>query len=64
MKRTNIEIDPKKLAMAMDLSGGKTIKETIDWALDEFIRHQKRMDMLNLRGQGEWVGNLAKMRTK
>lgn len=63
MKRTNVEIDPEKLAIAMDLSGSKTIKETVDWALDEFIRHQKRMDMLSLQGQGEWVGDLAKMRT-
>ena len=60
MKRANVEIDPEKLAIAMDLSGSKTIKETVDWALDKFIRHQKRMDMLNLQGQGEWVGDLAR----
>ena len=63
MKRTNVEIDPEKLAIAMDLSGSKTINETVDWALDEFIRHQRRMDMLDLQGQGKWVGDLAKMRT-
>ena len=63
MKRTNVEIDPEKLALTMNLSGSKTINEMVDWALDEFIRHQKRMDMLDLQGQGKWVGDLAKMRT-
>ncbi len=63
MKRTNVEIDPGKLATAMKLSHSKTMKETVDRALDEFIRHQKRMDMLNLRGKGKWTGDLDEMRT-
>ena len=63
MKRTNVEIDQKKLTLAMELSNSKTMKETVDRALDELIQHQKRMDMLNLQGEGEWVGDLIKMRT-
>ena len=63
MKRTNVEINQEKLAMAMKLSNCKTMKETVDRALDELIRYQKQMDMLNLRGQGEWIGDLNEMRT-
>lgn len=63
MKRTNVEVDQQKLALAMKLSSSRTMKETIDKALDELIQHQKRLDMLDLQGEGEWIGDLHKMRT-
>ncbi len=61
--RTTIDIDDKLMNDAMKRSGLKSKKETVNLALIEFIRLQKRQAMKNLQGKVKWIGDLDKMRT-
>jgi len=49
--RTNIVIDDHLMKEAMALAKTKTKKETIQTALEEFVRNRKRLDLRELRGR-------------
>ena len=51
---TNLSIDPALLAKALDLSGEKTKKATVNQALREFIARREQMKLGELFGQLEW----------
>jgi Arc/MetJ family transcription regulator len=59
--RTNIDIDPAKIAEFMKRKGIKTKREAIDRALDDALRLARQADIRQLRGIG-WEGDLDKMR--
>lgn len=61
--RTNIDIDDKLLSDAMKYSKLKSKRETVNHALDEYIKLQKRKKLLTLRGKVKWEGNLDEMRS-
>ena len=61
--RTNIDIDDELLQAAMEISQLKVKKATIELALREYINMMRRRDLLTLRGQVEWIGDLNQMRT-
>ncbi len=61
--RTNIDIDDKLLAKAMEMSGVKTKKEAVNQALKEWIYRNALKKLEVLRGPGCWEGNLDEMRT-
>jgi Arc/MetJ family transcription regulator len=63
MLRTNIELDEKLVAEALKLTGKKTKKELVNYALEELVRKLKRKKLLELKGKVEWTGNLDEMRT-
>ncbi len=51
-QRTNIEIDPKKLEKVKKISGLKTAKEAVDYALGKIATsNQAWKGILNLRGK-------------
>lgn len=60
--RTNIVIDQQLMAEAQELAGTRTMKETVDLALREFVAYRKRQDMLDLAGKYKWEGDLNEMR--
>jgi Arc/MetJ family transcription regulator len=60
--RTNVVLDDKLVKEAMKLTGKKTKRELIDYALHELVRRQKRLALLNLRGKIHWEGDLDEMR--
>jgi Arc/MetJ family transcription regulator len=61
--RTNIEIDDKLLADAMEVLGTRTKRETVARALAETVRVKRQLRALEeLRGSG-WEGDLDDMRT-
>ena len=60
--RTNIVLDDKLVKEAMKLTGKKTKRELVDFALHELVRRQKRLALLNLRGKLKWEGNLDEMK--
>jgi Arc/MetJ family transcription regulator len=64
--RTNIVIDEKLLQEAMVLSRAKTKKETVQRALEEFVRNRKRLDLSKIRGKIEFADGYdhKKMRTR
>jgi len=48
---TNLAIDQKLLEKALEVSGFKTKKETVNLALQEFINRHKQLEILNLLGE-------------
>lgn len=47
---TNLAIDENLLKTAFEIGGMKTKKDTVNLALDEFIRRRKRQDVINSFG--------------
>ncbi|MEZ4658434.1 MAG: type II toxin-antitoxin system VapB family antitoxin [Caldilineaceae bacterium] len=60
--RTNIVIDDKLMAEAMRLTGIKTKREVVEEALRILVRTSQQKNVLALRGQIQWDGNLDEMR--
>ena len=53
MDKTSMVIDRGKVAQAQDILGTKTIADTVDAALDEVIRLQKRRQLMDrIRREG------------
>lgn len=62
MKRTNIVLDEKLVEESKKLTGIKTVKEVVDYALREVVRRKKQLGLLKLKGKVKWVGKLDEMR--
>ena len=60
--RTNIVIDKELMADAQQLAGEKSMKETVDLALREFVNRRKRLGILEQRGKLKWEGDLDEWR--
>ena len=52
MKRTNIVIDDDLMRDAMEVAGTTTMRDTVAFALRELVEREKRVSILDLRGQG------------
>ncbi len=61
--RTNIVIDNDLMTEALELSGYKTKKETVEQGLKLLIKMQKQAQIKELRGKMHWEGDLETMRT-
>ena len=55
-------VDEKLLKDARKLSGESTYSATVHRALEHYVRGIKARRILELRGSGLWVGDLAEMR--
>jgi len=55
--RTNVVIDDELIDEAIKLSGVKTKKDVISFALKEFIAMRKRSNLLDLEGKIEFQDN-------
>ena len=64
VKRTNIEIDEDLVENCMKATGIKTRKALIDHALQELLRHENQMKILELKGKVSWEGNLNEWRER
>lgn len=62
MKRTNVVLDEKLVARARSATGLKTIREVVEHALREIVRHKRQRDILKLQGRVRWEGDLDDMR--
>ena len=60
--RTNIIIDDNLMAEAINASGYKTKKETVEDALKLLITMKKQAKIRNYRGKLNWEGDLDRMR--
>ena len=47
---TNLAIDDRLLQEALEISGLKTKKDTVNLALKEFVNRRKQMEILDLFG--------------
>ena len=61
--RTNIELDDALVNQAKKLSKLKTKREVVQEALKNYIAFMKKKELLNLKGQVTWEGNLKEMRS-
>ncbi len=52
---TNLAIDEKLLAEALEVSGHKTKKNTVNEALKEFISRRKQKGVISLFGKIEMI---------
>ena len=50
---TNLAIDDKLLREALEISGLKTKKDTVNIALKEFVDRHKQLEILNIFGKME-----------
>jgi len=62
MARTNIELDDRLVRQGMRRFRCKSKRELVHLALTELLRDAKRKELLALRGQVRWEGNLDEMR--
>ena len=62
MKRTNVVLDEKLVKDCIKITGIKTQKALIDHALRELLRHEKQIEILELKGSINWDGNLDEWR--
>ncbi len=61
--RTNIVIDDKLMNDALQVSGYKTKKETVEEGLKLLIALKNQARMRKYRGMMNWEGDLEAMRT-
>jgi hypothetical protein len=47
---TNLNIDPKLLSRAQKIGGHRTKRETVNTALDQYIRHREQLKVFELAG--------------
>ena len=62
MKRINIVIDMTLLEQARKLTGLKTDRDVVDFALRDLISRGSQRRLLELRGKIRWEGDLDEMR--
>lgn len=62
MTRTNVVLDESLVGKAKHLTGLKTMRQVIDYALKELVRHRRQRDLLKLQGNIHWEGDLSQMR--
>ena len=60
--RTNIVIDDKLLAEALEATGAKTKREVVELGLAALVKLNKQKNLKSLRGKVEWTGDLEEMR--
>ena len=62
MARTNIVLNDELVADAMRLTGLKSRRALVDYALRDLVRRKKQRDLLKLAGKIHWEGDLNEMR--
>ncbi len=62
MKRTNIVLDEKLVSEALKLTGLKTQRELVHHALQQLVRREKQVGLLELKGKVRWEDDLSLLR--
>jgi len=58
MGRTNVVLDEELVEKCQKLTGIKTRRALIDYALQELLRHRRQRRLLELKGSVTWDGDL------
>lgn len=53
--RTNIDLDDRLIEQAFALTGLRTKKELVNFALAELVKRKRKKDLLDLAGEIEFV---------
>jgi len=62
MARTNVVLDDELIDECQKLTGIKTRRALIDYALQELLRHRRQRRLLDLKGSVKWEGDLEAWR--
>lgn len=62
MGRTNIELDDRLVRQGLKTYKCKSKRELVHLALTELMRRAKQKEILALRGQVKWEGDLHELR--
>ena len=62
MGRTNIELDERLVSEGLKVYKCKSKRELVHLALSELLKREKRKEILTLRGQVTWEGDLVELR--
>jgi len=62
MARTNIDLDNRLVAEGLRIFKCKSKRELVDLALKELLKSARRKEILKLRGQVKWEGDLDELR--
>ena len=60
--KTHVDVDDGVLLEVMRMGKFSSKKTAINTALAEYLRKLKRLDLLAMRGNVPWVGDLDKLR--
>ena len=60
--RTNIVLDTELVERGLEVTGLKTRRELVDFALRELLRREDQKRLLELKGAVHWDGDLEEMR--
>ena len=64
MKRTTIVLDEALVRQGLKVTGLKTRRALVQYALEELVRRKKQMGFLALEGKIKWTGDLNAMRRR
>ena len=64
MKRTNIVMDDNLVRQGLKFTGLKTRRALVQRALEDLVRREQQMGLLELEGKVAWTGDLAAMRRR
>lgn len=62
--KTHVDIDDRVLDEVMRMGNFPSKKAAINTALAEYLRKLKRLDLLSMRANVPWVGNLDALRAE
>lgn len=57
--RTNIDLDEQLLEQAFSITGLRTKKELVNFALAELVKRNQKKDLLDLAGEIEFVDGFS-----
>jgi len=60
--RTNIELNDDLVNIGFSLTGLKTKKDLVNFALSELVRRKNQKKILQLKGNVDWDGDLDQLR--
>ena len=62
MARTNIVLDDRLVREGLRRFKCRSKRELVHLALTELLKRSQRRDLLSIRGQVKWEGNLTELR--
>ena len=63
-RRTNVVLDEDLVEAGLEITGLKSRRALIDYALRELLRRESQRKILELKGKVHWEGDLSWMRQK
>lgn len=63
-KRTNVVLEEDLIEAGLELTGLRSRRALIDYALRQLLRRESQRKILELKGKVRWEGDLLSMRQK